>query len=148
MSSQYNLALTAAILLSFFAIPVVAEEPGPSDPPPGAENASAAPGVPNERALRATRVFRNPDTGEIEFAPGASMPVPGLSVREQNMLNRSDEGLKARVLENGAVAVNLQGRFQSMATAATDHDTGELNTRCSIDGGAHADETHATEQAE
>ena len=64
------------------------------------------------------------------------------------MLSRSDEGLKAHVLANRAVAVNLQGRFQNMAIVAVEQDTGRLITSCSIDDGTHSDDRVESESAE
>jgi len=148
MNDQNNVVLTVAILLSLVTVRVAAEEPVQSGPPDGAVVSSAAPDSPGDTAHRSTRVFRNPETGVIEFAPAASTPLTGLSVREQNMLSRSDQGLQARVLANGAVALDLQGRFQSMATAAADSDTGQLKMSCSIDDGVHPHDTVESEHAE
>lgn len=65
------------------------------------------------------RVYRDPISGRLG-PPPAGTPPPGLSIIEQQRLNRSDRGLRARSLPNGAVAIDLQGRFRSMAVATTD----------------------------
>lgn len=64
------------------------------------------------------RVYRDPATGKIGPPPAGFQP-PGLSIAEQQMLNRTDHGLRERTLPNGAVVVDLQGRFRSMAIATT-----------------------------
>jgi len=139
--------LAAAMLLSLVNVWAAADAPEQSDPPNQAQ-VSKAPALPGVAADRATRVFRNPETGVIEFAPAASNEAPGLSVAEQNMLSRSDEGLQARVLPNGAVAVNLQGRFQSMATAYVDQGSDQAQVSCSIDDPEHMDHTTISGAAE
>jgi hypothetical protein len=55
------------------------------------------------------------------------------------MLSRSDENLRARVLSNRAVALNLQGRFQNMVMVTAEQNTGRLITSCSIDYRTHPD---------
>ncbi len=65
------------------------------------------------------RVYRDPISGQLG-PPPVGIPPPGLSIAEQPRLNRSDRGLRARSLPNGAVAIDLQGRFMSMAVATTD----------------------------
>jgi len=65
------------------------------------------------------RVYRDPISGRLGPPPARAQP-PGLSVVEQQRLNRSDRGLRARSLPNGAVAIDLQGHFMSMAVATTD----------------------------
>ena len=65
------------------------------------------------------RVYRDPISGRLGPPPVGISP-PGLSIVEQRRLNRSDRGLRARSLPNGAVAIDLQGRFMSMAVATTD----------------------------
>ncbi len=45
------------------------------------------------------------------------------------MLNRSDQGLKHRTLPGGAVAVDLQGRYQNMAVATVGAD-GKAAVNC------------------
>lgn len=65
----------------------------------------------------------------VRHPPG--MQPPGLSVAEQRMLNRSDLGLQSRVLPGGGVAVDLQGRYQSMAVATVDAD-GQAAVNCAI----------------
>ena len=60
------------------------------------------------------RVYRDPKTGRLGSPPPGVQP-PGLSIAEQHMLNRSDQGLQSRALPGGGVAVDLQGRYRSMA---------------------------------
>ena len=145
MNDQNNRVLTIAILLSLVTVRVAAEEPVQSGPPDGAGVSSAAPDSPGDTAHRSTRVFRNPETGVIEFAPAVSTPLTGLSVREQNMLSRSEKGLKSTVLASGAVAVNLRGRFQSMATASANQGSRQLVMSCSVGDDTHFPDPQATE---
>lgn len=77
-----------------------------------------ATGDPALIAAEGMRVYRDPETGQLGAPPPGIQP-PGLSAAEQQMLNRSDRGLQARTLPNGAVAVDLQGRFRSMTVATT-----------------------------
>jgi hypothetical protein len=76
------------------------------------------------------RVYRDPATGQLGPPPEGIKPL-GLSIAEQQMLSRSDRGLRARILPSGAVAVNLQGRFMSMAVATRDSQ-GKPAVSCAI----------------
>jgi hypothetical protein len=148
MNIKFYLMSAAVILPLLVIAPAPAEEQVPLGPPVPAE---AAPDVPDSQDVgvsRSTRAFRNPGTGQIEFGPAAPIPLPELSAREQNMLSRSDEGLQARVLANRAVAINLQGRFQSMTTVAADQDTGQSIMSCLITDGTHREESIESENAE
>jgi hypothetical protein len=55
------------------------------------------------------------------------------------LVNTSSAGLTEKVLPNGAVSVDLQGRFQS-ATVATIGPDGKLTTTCQSGGVAHQHE--------
>jgi hypothetical protein len=81
-------------------------------------------------AAQGMRVYRDPKTGKLGAPPPGIQP-PGLSIAEQQMLNRSDRGLRARTLPNGAVAVDLQGRFRSMAVA-TIRDGNKPAVQCEV----------------
>ena len=111
--------LAVAFSLFMAAFPVAADAPESSDSrvPPNANSEQARSADLN---LLRTRVQRDPVTGQIEITPASGKRVLTLSPREQNMLSRSDEGLNSTVLASGAVAVNLRGRFQSMATARSE----------------------------
>jgi hypothetical protein len=76
------------------------------------------------------RVYRDPKTGRLGPPPTGVQP-PGLSVAEQQMLNRSDAGLQPRTLPGGGVAVDLQGRYQSMAVATVGVD-GQTAVNCAV----------------
>jgi len=80
--------------------------------------------------------------------PAVAIPDSALSARERNMLSRSDDNLRARVLPNRAVALNLQGRFQNMTIISTEQNTGRLVTRCSIDEPVPLDDQAEAENAE
>lgn len=74
------------------------------------------------------RVYRDPDTGRLGPPPAGVQPH-GLCVAQQQMLNRSDEGLQQRTLPGRGVAVDLQGRYQSMAVATVGAD-GQASVNC------------------
>jgi hypothetical protein len=78
-------------------------------------------GVTTETPIDASglRVYRDPTSGRLVPPPAGFFQPPGLSIAEQQMLNRSEKGLRAHTLPNGAVAIDLQGRFRSMAVATT-----------------------------
>ena len=70
---------------------------------------------PGTAALRATI---NPETGEIEISSKA--PESTLDIQTVESLRRDTEGLKPVVHPNGAVSVNLEGRFQSVSVVRID----------------------------
>jgi len=98
--------------------------------------ADGVPVVPPATAAQATvaaqgmRVYRDPLTGRLGAPPPGVQP-PGLSAAELRMLNRSDQGLQARTLPGGGVAVDLQGRYQSMAVATVGAD-GKAAVNCEL----------------
>jgi hypothetical protein len=81
-------------------------------------------------AAQGLQVYRDPQTGKLGPPPPGWQP-PGLSVAEQRMLNRSDQGLQSTTLPGGAVAVDLQGRFMNMAVARVRSD-GQAAVNCAI----------------
>ncbi len=133
MNHPYYLKLIVAFSHFTAAIQVAADKPPSTGPvrPDAKIGRLESP----DTDLRRTRGSRDPVTGQIEFTPGSGMPVRSLSPREQNMLSRSDEGLQPTVLANGAVTVNLRGRFQSMATANAEPGHSQLTMSCSVDDG-------------
>jgi hypothetical protein len=98
--------------------------------------AAGVPAVQPEKATQAPtaaqsmRVYRDPQTGRLGPPPPGVQP-PGLSIAEQRMLNRSDTGLQPRALPGGGVAVDLQGRFRSMAVATVGAD-GQAAVNCAL----------------
>jgi hypothetical protein len=97
---------------------------------------SSAPAVPSDRpdqapvAAQGMRVYRDPQTGRLGSPPPGVQP-PGLSIAEQRMLSRSDQGLQLRTLPRGGVAVDLQGRYQNMAVATVGVD-GKAAVNCAL----------------
>lgn len=77
-------------------------------------------------AMQSMRVYRDPETGQLGRAPG---PPLALSPGEQRMLSRSTQGLTSRVLPNGAVALDLQGRFMNLSVATRNAD-GTISMNC------------------
>jgi len=109
-------ALTAVALLT----PV---NPGPAD------DSVLSPGA---ASLRASI---DPETGEL--VTGHTSPDQDPDLAMQRALDRSTEGLAPVQHPDGAVSVDLQGRFRS-ATVARINDDGQLETTC-VDGQAQAD---------
>jgi hypothetical protein len=131
MKRRHHINLVIAFLLLAASIQAVAEKPERTGPP-GQSNAVVDQSGSQGPELSRAEVTRDPTSGKIKVTPGRGIPVHALSLREQNMLNRSDEGLEATVLPSGAVAVNLRGRFQSMAAASAPSGKGSLEMICSI----------------
>ena len=144
MNDQRYVMLAVTLLLLLVAVQVSADESLSSRSAVRPEPASETLDSP-DIIVRHTLVFRDPVTGRIGVGPASGIPVRSLSPREQNMLSRSDEGLQATVLANGAVAVNLRGRFQSMATASPNSGTSQLHMSCSIGDGTHSSDKLAPE---
>ena len=76
------------------------------------------------------RVYRDPQTGQLGPPPTGVVPH-GLTISEQRMLSRSDQGLKSRTLPSGGVAIDLQGRYRNMAIATVGAD-GQTTVNCAI----------------
>lgn len=112
--------MTTFVVLLLFVSLLLHSNPGRAEEPrqPAAIANMEVTSVSVPVASHSMRVYRDPKTGKLG-APPAGIHPPGLSAAEQRMLNRSDRGLQARTLPNGAVAVDLQGRFMSMAVATT-----------------------------
>ena len=81
-------------------------------------------------AVQGMRVYRDPQTGRLG-PPPAGIPPHVLTIDEQRMLNRSDQGLRPRSLPGGGVAVNLQGRYRNMAVATVGAD-GQAAVNCAL----------------
>jgi hypothetical protein len=77
------------------------------------DRAAAAPANPEPPGAAGMVVGLDPETGEV------GLPTPEqiaeLSAMERGAVSRSTEGLAERRLPNGAVMVDLQGRFQDFA---------------------------------
>lgn len=71
--------------------------------------------APGAAALRANI---NPETGAVEITSKA--PKSSLNLQTLEALRRDTEGLKEVHHPNGAVSVNLEGRFQSVSVARID----------------------------
>lgn len=79
-----------------------------------------------QQAMQSLRVYRDPESGRLGRSPGGAL---ALSPEEQRMLSRSTEGLTSRVLPNGAVALDLQGRFMNLSVATRNAD-GTISMNC------------------
>ncbi len=96
-------------------------------------------------AAQGMRVYRDPQTGRLgPRPPGAAQR--GLTTAEQHMLNRSDKGLRPRTLPGGGVAVDLQGRYRSMAVATVGAD-GKAAVNCTLTPAQAAAALQAGEQS-
>jgi len=122
--------ITLAVVLGLYAGPGRAsgddEEPVASGVP--AVTPESVPQTP--AASQGMRVYRDPQTGQLGAPPPGVQP-PGLSAAELRSLNRSDRGLQARTLPGGGVAVDLQGRYQSMAVATVGAE-GQAAVNCAV----------------
>ena len=123
-------SITLMTLLVFHAGSVQAE---------GEEDSSVSTGVSTllmevpaqiPAATQGMRVYRDPQTGQLGPLPTGVVP-PGLTVSEQHMLSRSDQGLKSRTLPSGGVAIDLQGRYRNMTVATVDSN-GQATVNCAI----------------
>jgi hypothetical protein len=81
-------------------------------------------------ATQGVRVYRDPKTGRLGPLPTSVVP-PGLTISEQRMLSRSDQGLISRTLPSGGVAIDLQGRYRNMSMATVGSD-GQATVNCAI----------------
>ncbi len=122
--------ITLAVVLSLHADPGRAAGNGDDTAASGVAAAPPGTAVQTPIAAQGMRVYRDPQTGQLGPPPAGVQP-PGLSVAEQHRLNRSDAGLQQRVLPGGGVAVDLQGRYQSMAVATVGAD-GQAAVNCAV----------------
>ena len=131
-------ALAAVTLLVLSAGTAAADENEAQSPPAESVEAEAqgtAAEVPAGTEMM--RVYRDPETGKLTHRPPAGAKALALSEETKEMLSRSNKGLEARVLPDGTVGMDLQGRFMSFAVAHRDAD-GKLVTDC----------VHSAEEAE
>ena len=147
MNNRRNVILALTLVALLGAVQVLADEPLLFGSAVRSEPASETADSPNI-IVRRTWAYRDPVTGQIGVGPASRIPVWVLSPREQNMLSRSDKGLQPIVQANGAVTVNLRGRFRNMVTASPNPNTGRLVTSCSIGDGAHSSDEFASGFAE
>jgi len=77
-----------------------------------AATTTIAPVPPGTAAMRA---YRNPETGALEVgAPPSASATGALDPELQNALRRDGEGLVEKHHADGAVSIDLEGRFQSV----------------------------------
>jgi hypothetical protein len=81
-------------------------------------------------ATQGMRVYRDPQTGRIGPLPTGIAP-PGITLSEQRMLSRTDQGLKSRTVQSGGIAIDLQGRYRNMSVATVGSD-GQATVNCTI----------------
>jgi|GEM_PF-6269611 len=123
--------IVLGLFLMGLSVSALADEPPtqePSTPSPVIVKVIHAP-APQAMApvlTDAVRVYRDPATGELGPPPAAQR---GLSQRLQNAVSRSNAGLSSRMLPNGAIALDLQGRFMTLAMARRGAD-GALDLEC------------------
>jgi len=67
------------------------------------------------------KVYLDPETGELQAGPAAAAQNE-LDVDTQNAVRRDTEGLTLVRHANGAVSMDLQGRYQSVATIRIDEN--------------------------
>lgn len=114
---------TVAILATvFFALDFEQTTvPWPDDSAVASESATGQGPRPGEAALRAVI---NPETGQVEVTtlPSNTPFNTTLDAATQRALRRDTEGLVPVIHPDGAVEVNLQGRFQNVSVARIDEN--------------------------
>jgi len=121
--------ITLAVLMVLHTGPGRAGEGGDETAggvPAGQQKAAAQAPV----AAQGLRVYRDPQTGRFGPPPPGVVP-PGLTATERRMLSRSDQGLRQSALPGGGVAVDLQGRYRTMAVATVRAD-GQAAVNCAL----------------
>ena len=120
MSKQINLILLSAFALGALGITGATAEPAAQD--------DAQISAVTSTSHSAVRVYIDPETRRLGGPPPGIEP-PGLSIAKQKMLSRSEQGLEKRLLPDGTLLVNLQGRFQNMSVVTRTPD-GETRITC------------------
>jgi hypothetical protein len=85
-----------------------------------------------------------PQTGRFGPPPPGVAPM-GQTDIERGMVSRSDQGLRPITLPDGAVAVDLQGRYRNMAVARIGID-GKPAVDCVLTSEQASRSMHAGEQ--
>ena len=127
---MYGAGMTLVAVLAVHAGAGMAGESGEETRIDGVPAGPQATTVQSQTAAPGLRVYRDPQTGQLGPPPPGIQP-PDLTAAEKHMLNRSDRGLQARTLPGGGVAVDLQGRYQSMAVATVGAD-GKAAVNCAV----------------
>jgi hypothetical protein len=112
-TAGYGLVLAGFIALH--AGPGWTEENGNGGKDAPVEPAAAT--APAPVAAQGLQIYRDPQSGRIGPPPPGAKPLK-LNAAERRMLSHSDQALpRPRSLPGGGVAVDLQGRFRTMAVA-------------------------------
>ncbi|MGI9329140.1 MAG: hypothetical protein ACR2QB_00345 [Gammaproteobacteria bacterium] len=119
----------ATVFLSYTTHGLAAEPHNPEEPGPTSHVQTQSA---RTNAIQRTRIFIDPETGRPAHRDDHGKTIE-LSARERAMLNRSSTGLTQRTLANGAVGINLQGRFRNMLAVQLDPVTGALHSVCTVD---------------
>lgn len=98
--------------------------------------------APGQAAMRATI---DPETGELKVSSSAHGAAT-LDPETTNALRQDSDGLTEVRHANGAVSVNLQGRFQSASVARIGEDGKVTICTDNSDGASHAMHEHSTKQ--
>ncbi|GEM_PF-2964500 len=131
-SATLSTALVAMVLLGTLAVPAHSGPPGD----PGSTNVNNDPDhstvvivspeiesgparTQSRQTAQGMQLHLDPQTGERTYSAAAETTRTDEDTLKR-ALNRSDEGLKERVLEDGTRLVDLQGRFQNLFAARTD----------------------------
>ena len=109
------------LLATVSATALVASTPRPSDIHQTVDPAGAA----------GMKVYLDPETGELQ-AGSVAAAQNELDIDTQNAVRRDTEGLALVRHANGAVSMDLQGRYQSVATIRIDENGAA--TFCDDDG--------------
>lgn len=97
--------------------------------PTATESGAAKTGEPSSAAGAASRVYRDPVTGEFTAPPPeAKVPSAPVSIREA-VGTEPAPAMQETAIEGGGTLIHLQGRFRSYASATKDSE-GKITVHC------------------
>jgi hypothetical protein len=121
-----SLYITAAVLVFLPAAILTAEQPANTAPATIEETSQRVSPSPFVYGMR---VWIDPETGAIRQPTAAERKAVAERMSEQQLLNKSSEGLIVTHKRDGARFVNLEGRFMH-SLVITRAEDGSLSTRC------------------
>lgn len=108
-----NNFVRGSVLLATVAVTaLVASTPSDSLPDGRAHDPAGTAGL---------RVYLDPETGDLQTGPAAAAEIE-LDAETQNAVRRDTEGLRMVRHANGAVSMDLQGRYQSVSVIRIDEN--------------------------
>lgn len=125
MSCRNVVILALALALASSA--AIAAGADSDRPGAAAAEVTTAPSPAAAVGIGGLRAYRDPATGQLMPAPADAVLTTGMELAP--ISSQSVEGLAARTLSNGTIAIDLQGRFMSFSTITLGAD-GERSTHC------------------